>query len=262
MSTFLKHRSTWLLTIAAFAILVAVLIAQVPRQTRPPSLQGRAMLPGKTQETQQRNTPKRKYELKDSIKGIKFAVRNLESDDWVEKLEVEIKNISDKPIYYIRIAARLHEVKPPPYYNILSFDMRFGNKRHLNIGSLAEPGDESIKPGESLVLKIPEGQVQGWNKMKSEQEYPPITRVEFYVATINFGDGSGYKGSELRTRKPVRVSEDGQIISGQTGGSSYNRQVASNLKADSWSVGNFFSSSSGGSARRATGNSTQSSGAS
>lgn len=194
MSTFLKHRSTWLLTIAAFAILVAVLIAQVPRQTSRTLPQERTLV---SKQEQQEDKRKRKHRYARKISGIKVVdIRNLQEDDWVEKLEVEIKNISDKPIYYIRLAIIVDEIKPAPNFYPLNFVYRFGNSRHINLGSLAEPEDESIKPGESLVIKIPQDQVEGWNRWKAEQNFPPVTKVQFYFELVNFGDGTGYFGGE------------------------------------------------------------------
>jgi hypothetical protein len=204
MITFLKHRSTWLLTIAAFAILVAVLIAQVPRQTSRTLPQERTLV---SKQEQQEDKRKRKHRYARKISGIKVVdIRNLQEDDWVEKLEVEIKNISDKPIYYIRVAIIVDEIKPAPNFYPLNFVYRFGNSRHINLGSLAEPEDESIKPGESLVIKIPQDQVEGWNRWKAEQNFPPVTKVQFYFELVNFGDGTGYFGGEPSSHKPKRAA--------------------------------------------------------
>lgn len=204
MSTFFRRRSTWLLTIAAFAILVAVLIAQVPRQANSTSPQERTLAP---KQDEQGNKPKRKYGYARKVSGIKVvAIRNLDEEDWVEKLEVEIKNISDKPIYYIRLVLIVDEIKPAPTFYPLNFVYKFGNSRHINLGSLAEPEDEFVRPGESLILKIPQSQVEGWSRLKAEQSFPPVTKIEFYFELINFGDGTGYFGGEPRSHRPKRAS--------------------------------------------------------
>jgi hypothetical protein len=204
MSTLLRRQSTWILTCAAFAILVVVLSAQVPRQTSRTSPQGHTLV---SKQDEQGSKPKRKYGYARRVSGIKVeAIRNLDEEDWVEKLEVEIKNISDKPIYYIRLVLMLNEIKVAPTFDPLHFVYKFGNSRHINLGSLAEPEDEFIKPGDSLIIKIPQNQVEGWDRLKSEQRFPPITNIEFYFELINFGDGTGYFGGEPRSHKPQRVS--------------------------------------------------------
>ncbi|HYE73738.1 MAG TPA: hypothetical protein VEF04_10415, partial [Blastocatellia bacterium] len=104
-----------------------------------------AVMAAPEKKAEQDTTPKRKYRYKRKVSGIKVVeIRHLEDEDWVEKLEVEIKNISDKPIYYIRFSITLDEIHLPPTYYPFGFTKIFGNDRHMNPGSLAEPDDESI----------------------------------------------------------------------------------------------------------------------
>jgi hypothetical protein len=204
MNTFPGHRPADFFTCAALGALLALLPAQAPLQAYGRLRQENPLPPS---QPQQGDTPKRKYEYRSKVSGIKVVdIRNLQADEWVEKLEVEVKNISDKPIYYILLWVVVDEAKGPPSYLPLGFNIKYGNLRHLNIGSLAEPEDEFIKPGESLILKIPNSQVRGWNSRKSEYKYPPITRVEFYFETINFGDGTGYFAGKPHSSTPRRVS--------------------------------------------------------
>lgn len=158
--------------------------------------------PGKPVQAQSSNQRRLAYRHK--VNGIKIVdVRNFKSDNWVEELEIDVKNISDKPIYYILLWVRVDEVKWPPRNFPVAFQLEYGSRPLLNVGDLAGPDDISLKPGESYTFKIPEKQIKNWNEKKKEMgdSFPAITEIELYVQMVNFGDGTGYFGGQYESRK-------------------------------------------------------------
>ena len=69
---------------------------------------------------------------------------------------------------------------------------------------LADPDDIPIKPGEKLILKIPEQQAQGFEGRISNGEIPAVTKVVLDTQAVNFGDGTGFLGGKPARRKISR----------------------------------------------------------
>src|SRR5262249_12541848 len=95
------------------------------------------------------------HERKLKIKGLKDmpleirAIKNLESENWVNELEIEVKNLGNKPIYFIyghisfpddRIADQ--EVAVP---------FTFGKAENVEIKRLADVNDPHLNPQEVFV---------------------------------------------------------------------------------------------------------------
>lgn len=206
MSLLKQGRWTYALLGLVFLFSLVALAYRVPKKAYEKILPIKA---ASQKKSLQDDTGKRKYEYKQSVKGIKVVeIRNLQSDNWAEDLEIEIKNTSEKPIYYIRLVLTLNEIKLPPNYYPLGFIIKYGNDRHINVGSLAEADEPSIKPGENYVLKIPMDQIEGWKRKQAEYNPPPVTRVELYFNVINYGDGTGYLGEKPQSNPPKKRSSN------------------------------------------------------
>lgn len=119
-------------------------------------------------------------------------VRNLQNEKWWRDLEIEVKNISDKPIYSIRLIVGLPDTgsrrsDSPMTDGMWGVSLKYGRPELGDVARRAEPTDVSIKPGESYVFKIPEN-VQTTFSKRSETE---TKRVVLQVEIVNFGDGTG-----------------------------------------------------------------------
>ena len=131
-------------------------------------------------------------------------VKGLESDGWLDELELEYKNVSEKPIYYVSIYLILTETEP--YLGKEHFKMEFGNPQIAAQSRLATPEDTALKPGKSFVFKIPKPQVEAHKKAMlqatgQEKFLLPITKVLLDLYHVEFGDGTGYTAGELLPRK-------------------------------------------------------------
>ena len=127
-------------------------------------------------------------------------VRNLHNAQWWRDLEIEVKNISDKPIYFIRLGVLLPDTTNSP--NGLGgwgVSLRYGRPALIDIARHTESDDVPLKPGESYVFKIPEN-VQGTFSKRPEAL---TRRVLFRIDTINYGDGTGVVGGGAPTSRAL-----------------------------------------------------------
>ncbi|HEX8499854.1 MAG TPA: hypothetical protein VF659_04615 [Pyrinomonadaceae bacterium] len=134
-------------------------------------------------------------------------VRNLQKEgNWLRDLEIEVKNISRQPIYFITLTLDFPDVpapKPTPHpatgyipEAVTGFSVYYGAPRLMNVTQLAGPDDIPLKPGETHVFRIPEAWVMGYESMNRTMNLPPETwnRVELSFDIISLGDGTGYEG--------------------------------------------------------------------
>lgn len=190
--------------LSTFALLLlAALILQRPHRATSVAAGGKSFLTPAKQEPapKQEPTPKRKLALKyDPIPEVKLAkVRNLDSDNWLEDLEIEIKNASSKPIYHMKIWVDLPDIIPSgiPGGTEWGFQLRFGNIELTSFNNLAQPGDESIPPGGTHVFKLSKIQIENYKKLLARIEarsgiVPEVKKVVINLYLINYGDGTGF----------------------------------------------------------------------
>jgi hypothetical protein len=191
----MKMLSLSRVTLFAIAILFSNLIA--PSYTQ-----------AQTNQTSQEKEPKRSLIYRLSPNAIPelrlIRTKGIDSDDWLNELELEYKNFSDKPIYYVLIYIILSETEP--YGGTAGFRLEFGDLRLSNQSEYATSDDIALKPGESHVFKIKKDHI------KNHQDYlerwtgqpgfsPPITKVELYLYRISFGDGTFYSAGQFFSRK-------------------------------------------------------------
>jgi hypothetical protein len=121
------------------------------------------------------------------------AAKDLANDRWHRDLEIEVKNTGDKPIYYLSIIIKMPEVKVNN--GSLTFGVRYG-KNTLFDGSKgqASPTSVPLKPKDTLILNIDNGEARGWEIWRSREKTPPPKRIIFLFEELNFGDGTGFFG--------------------------------------------------------------------
>jgi len=132
-------------------------------------------------------------------------VRNLQKDTYLQDLEIEIKNVSGKPIYFMYLWLHLPEIPPPPGATITAVHWEYGNRGLINNERLAEESDIPIKPGEAFVYKVPKDQVKNLYRLLNENDIVSVTHVVLSFDVINFGDGTGFEWGQPaknRVRKP------------------------------------------------------------
>ncbi|MBI1762451.1 MAG: hypothetical protein HYR56_13545 [Acidobacteria bacterium] len=194
--------------------LFVCLMLQKPESTYVTSLSHQYILAKANQDNPEK-APERRIILQHSPKKIPelrmVRSEKIDGEDWLDKFEVEYKNFSDKPIYYICIYIILPETEP--YGGASGFRLEFGDREFSNPSVYATQDDLCLKPGESHVFKIPKNQIKNHKEALAkwtgkEGFSPTITKVEIDLYHISFGDGTWYSAGHFFTRKTGNIPEN------------------------------------------------------
>jgi hypothetical protein len=126
---------------------------------------------------------------------LKFKVKNLDNKRWLHDLEIEVTNSSEKPIYFLNFYLVLPGMKDG-VGNKLYFWLRYGRGQFLDFSTPVEKDDVPILPGEKYTLRLSESDAKQWNYVKDKQINPEPKVIGIKFHTLNFGDGSGFWGSD------------------------------------------------------------------
>src|SRR5205085_1059104 len=115
-------------------------------------------------------------------------VSNLQGEHFLRDLEIEVTNVSKKPIYYIRLGLFFPDVKMNG--KTYGFFLRYGRLDLVDLRQLAGPDDTSLQPGETYVFKVPDPLWQGFDHHLSQIDMPAadVHAVKIRLDTISFGD--------------------------------------------------------------------------
>jgi len=215
-----KFRTAFVLSVLAASFLVAV------------SFHSTAQSTSSQQPAQQPASPQRKFTTK-TFKDCPVAihqVRNLNKEkDWFRDLEIEVKNVSDKPIYFISLGLEfpdIHQVhgdgedKNMQARLKTGFPLKFGRPELMDVRVLAVPEDIPINPGETYVFTIPDTRVKGLEYMRKSMDFPPEATDNILIRfdTFSFGDGTGFVGGgfggkrDYRDKTPKKQPSDNQVF--------------------------------------------------
>jgi len=117
-------------------------------------------------------------------------VRHLEEETWLERLEIEIRNVSSKPVYFLEVDLSLPDVVITELDGMprgLVIPLTYGRGDLMRKGDLATTDDVPIRTGESYVFKIPP------KYREIQDRLAVVKRVGIRVYSLSFGDGTGYK---------------------------------------------------------------------
>jgi hypothetical protein len=132
-------------------------------------------------------------------------VKNLQSETWPNDLEIEVENVSNKPIYFINAVLEFPDDPAPNGSSGIKF--KFGNPENMDTARIAQPADAHVDPGETVVLTISEIYRKGL--MVRQQKLPHnFKKLEFWFEIVSFGDGTGYEGSQLLDSKKPFVQPE------------------------------------------------------
>jgi hypothetical protein len=120
-------------------------------------------------------------------------LKDLENEDWLGEVELEVTNTGTKPIYYLHISLYLPDVFASDGHNY-GFGLQYGRGELVSLSEPVRPDDVPIKPGEVVVLKVPESVVEGWKLFRAEGRVTNPKKIEFIHNNLNFGDGTGFLG--------------------------------------------------------------------
>lgn len=143
-----------------------------------------------------------------------LAIRNIDASDWYNKIEFELQNVSNKPIYFLLIWLTLQDTLGPSGLPV-AFTVCYGDMRFYSLDELPGENDEPIKAGEKVILRISEKERKGAVELLGRGVSLDVERIDMSVNMINFGDGTGYVGGARSTKRkknnqPSRNSGSGR----------------------------------------------------
>jgi hypothetical protein len=137
---------------------------------------------------------------------LEVKVKNLQSKTWHKDLEIEVKNVSNKPIYFILAYLIFPDDKVPN--GDVGITLHFGKRENILITHLADATDTHLDPGETYVFTIPEPERTGFQGR--HKKYPGLDMsLLFRFGLISFGDGTGFEVGEPRDFRERKVSLKG-----------------------------------------------------
>jgi hypothetical protein len=124
-------------------------------------------------------------------------LKELENEEWLGEVELEVANTGTKPIYYLEIVLDMPDVFAPNGLNI-AYPVEYGRGALISLSEPVRADDVPIQPGGVVVLKVPESDAQGWKHARAKGALTNPKRIEFFFQEINFGDGTGFVGTDGR----------------------------------------------------------------
>jgi hypothetical protein len=126
--------------------------------------------------------------------------RDLNNDKWARDLEIEVKNVGDKPIYQLFFGLEVPEAKIADSHQM--FSIVFGRVELSNLDARPTADDVAIMPGETQVLTIEDVGIRGWDEARARGLVPTrIHGVRLIIQSLTFGDGTGFEGTTGAPRK-------------------------------------------------------------
>ena len=122
-------------------------------------------------------------------------VRNLQSKTWNKDLEIKVKNISGKPIYFILAYLVFPDVPVPN--GEAGVSLTFGKRENILIKNVAEPDDPHLDPDETFVFTIDESYRPGLEGQNSAF----YKKFRLDIMLVSFGDGTGWEIGEPRDKR-------------------------------------------------------------
>jgi len=131
------------------------------------------------------------------------ALKDMNNDKWTSDLELEVTNMSDKPIYLLELWVEMPEVISENGHRV-GFTFRYGRAAFVDFDARPIPDDKPIEPKETHVFKIEEKYQQSWAAYKAKKHKADPKRIEITFTQLSFGDGSGFNGSDAKPYPYVR----------------------------------------------------------
>lgn len=131
---------------------------------------------------------------------LEVKVKNLQSKMWQKDLEIEVKNISGRPIYFILAYLTFPDDIPPSSSDEVGFSLHYGKPENIRISHLADPEDLHLGPNEKYSFTLPESIRIGFEAR--HKKYPGLDKnLIFRIALVSFGNGTGWEAGEPRDKR-------------------------------------------------------------
>lgn len=127
-----------------------------------------------------------------------FAEEFDESDDWLRKLSLQVKNDWSKPIVYLRVALSFPETESSG--NRMTFHVHLGNRP----GSSAKRESLSFSPGDELVVNMADYYEWLSQFLGTRHSVSQMRKVEIQVEFAAFDDTTAWGGGVFFAEDPYK----------------------------------------------------------
>jgi hypothetical protein len=114
--------------------------------------------------------------------------------DFVGGLSIEVKNVTDKPLYYVSYVLILTDTAKYLDGAPVAYNLNWGNVALAAPGVLPGPQDAALAPGQTVTLAVSPAKWQTYVSFAKAKGVPVTTRAELRPYIVAFGDGSGWIG--------------------------------------------------------------------
>ncbi|HEX6190683.1 MAG TPA: hypothetical protein VFZ40_21710 [Pyrinomonadaceae bacterium] len=135
-------------------------------------------------------------EMKVGAIGRRFEEDFDDSDDWLKKLSLEIKNDWSKPIVYLSVALSFPETESSGQR--MTFTLPLGNRP----GSSAKRENLSFSPGDKLVINMADYHEWIMQFLHPRHSVSQINKAEIQIQFAVFGDQTAWGGGEFFVPDP------------------------------------------------------------
>lgn len=104
-------------------------------------------------------------------------VKNLQSETWPNDLEIKVENVSNKPIYFINAVLEFPDDPAPNGSSGIKF--KFGKLENMDIVRIAQPEDDHVDPGKTVVLTV--SQIYRKGLIARQQKAPQFQEARLLV---------------------------------------------------------------------------------
>jgi hypothetical protein len=120
-------------------------------------------------------------------------IRNFHNSHWLRDLEIDLKNVSTKPIYEVYLMLIMPDDRGDSG-NPSAVSLEYGETKLVHPSQLPLADDKPLLPGQTVVLKVDERQSTGYEHHLTKQRVQVAStyKVRLAILAINFGDGTGF----------------------------------------------------------------------
>ena len=126
------------------------------------------------------------------------GIRNLGEETWLERLEIEVTNMSDQPVPFLLMLVVFPDLNRKREDGVVASQtlvLMYGRMDLVYKESFANRDDVAINPGQRYVFRIPEKdrkvlEAELASGIISESA---LKRMLIMVDTVNFGNGTGFR---------------------------------------------------------------------
>jgi hypothetical protein len=116
---------------------------------------------------------------------------DVNNKNWFQDIEIEVTNLSDKPIYFVSLHVVMPDVRTERDLP-MTFPLRFGRTDFYDHNAKPSPEDVTIKSKETYVFVFEENNRIGFEAWRDKNKKSDPLKLEVWISHLSFGDGTGF----------------------------------------------------------------------